>query len=306
MNKFYPTACSDFTGVTFSFNLGQEKFKFNIDDHFNKEVNKIFAEINKTEVPKTALVDLVSAYLYVNGHHGSLISFEAFRNFERSPMVKLLKKQPSGPFNASATPHPSSQSFSSLANTSVPRESRAFAPEKEGSFLTALKKLFHKTSKSDLPNGTIEEKDPKLSVSPELSEESGFLERSSIRREIVFGRIEEAENIFSSVFPSLYKNHLGVQALFTCLTFLKVFQKDETSALLFAKENFRKELLCQKIQYFDAAKKAHSFELRELMSLFATKSREESRFSQLFSKAFLHYCADQLNSYILCRLSLSS
>ena len=262
MNSFYPTVCTDSIGMVLRFNLGQEKFKFGLEDYFAKEVNKIFVEINKIDISKNSLHDLVSTFLYLNGHHSALVSLESSRNLDRSPAIKLLKRTQSSN-SSSITPQSQLSLLSSISENTSQEDRRAFMPEKGGSFLSALKKLFKQTSKKGAIDDTIEEKSPQgMSPSLQLSEESAFLERSSIKREIVSSNFVEAENIFSSMFPGLYKTHLGIQALFACLKFLNIFKNSSNSALIFAKENFRKDLLSEKIQYQDADKKTHQFELK--------------------------------------------
>lgn len=263
MQRFYPIVCTDTPGVTFEFNFGQQEFKFNLDNHLVNEANKIFEAINKVEIQKSTVFNLLSLYLYTNGHHDALISLEASLNLERSHLIADLKKQNTSNTSSIKLNLEGSQKLPEISKPSS--DSRAFKPEKTSSFMSSLKKLFHKQEgKTQGQETSMMEDKPGTSSEPQflVSDETAFLERSMIKKAIVSKKLDQARNLFTSIFPTLYSNHLGIQAMFVCLEFLNLYQQDYLKCLHFAKESFTPSLKMQKIQYLDFDKKVQSFELK--------------------------------------------
>lgn len=258
MQRFYPIVCTDTVGVKFEVNFGQDNFRFDIDQYLITEANKTFDAINRVDIPKNTLFDIVSYYLYLHGHHGALVSLESSYASERSPTIESLKKN--GPLSSVFFGSSESNKVK-LTNSSPTDDKRVFMPEKDKSFLSALKKLFNKSASS---SEYINEDDQKANIqkTSDLSDETAFIERSMIRKAIIRGKLEEAKNLLGFISPTIFNSHLGMQAMFLSLEFIRLYEKDHSKSLIFAKQNFSCELKCQKIQYLDSSKKVQHFELR--------------------------------------------
>lgn len=245
-----------------SINFGQSDFKFDIDRYLIDEANKTFDSINKADVSKKCVFDVVSFYLYLNGHHGALVSLEASKAAERSPTIQNFQR-------TSVLAPTSLNSHSSRVCTPLQRspdseDKKAVMLGKEKSFFSALKKLFIKpsTSNEEMWEDYQESSPTLMQPGAELSDDTAFLERSMIRKGLIKGKLEEVRNLLCQISPRMYSNHLGIQAMFLSLEFLSIFKSDSMKSLVFAKEHFTSQLQSQKVQYIDSSKKVQYFELK--------------------------------------------
>lgn len=258
MNRFYPSMSTNLAKTSFTVNFGAKPFKFDYNKYAIGEIDKTFQDINQTSVDKKTAIDLIMSYLYIQGNHGTLVSLETTFDIGRKNIIGKLKRCKAG------SPTKSCEALSrSTSATTNPSDSDS--PDKRDnkpaslliSVTNGFKKLF--TKDSTKKSMTMDEKQmldlssPKLEESMssrvELSDETGFLERSAIKKEVIHGRISEAENTFTTVFPFLYQNSLPIQAIFKVLHFLDLFKRDQTQSLIYAKENFSGSLKHELIQY---------------------------------------------------------
>lgn len=308
MSEFYPSfSMGAMTGKVRS-NFGSVPFKFDFMKYAVSQVDKTFQEINRAEIEKKQLIDLIMSVLYVNGNSSTLLSLETLFESDRPSIMKNLKRcrKPLAPKPMDDLASRSTSSATITEDLSSPDKTK---PSRVNSLTHSLKRLFSKDSPpaKKAPETGNTKASEGLGSKIELSDETGFLERGSIRKEIITGKISEAENTFSFIFAQLYDSSKAIQAIFKVLRFLQLFQVDQTESLIFAKEHFSGPLKLERIQFIGASRKVEYLEVKvdicimrkEMMKLYAIRDVERSKFEPLFTQTFKTHCADLLNNYIL-------
>ena len=267
MSTFFPTVCSDSSPISFSLNSGQTPFKFDFEGYLVREANRCFSEINKVEVDKSSLFHIVSAYLYVNGHHDTLINLQGVHKLDKPRLIETLAKQGMG---CSAGSSKSMSITQAIASESERKED----PEKTeaggrsgiiGSIGSSLKSLFKKQSpKKDSEQSWSDTMDEKPRFAPLTSDPTAFFERSRIRRHVLNNRITEARELFKSIFGAVHRSDKTAHffVVFQVLEFLALFQKSQQDSLVFAKQVFVGEIKNSKLSFVDQENKPQTFEVK--------------------------------------------
>ncbi len=257
MGILYPTFSSNSAKTTFSLNFGTKPYKFDFKKYAITEIDKTFQDINQIPIDKKTVVDLIMSYLYVHGSHGTLVSLETtFGSKRLSTIDKLRRCKTVSLYKGLESLSRSTSATTTLSDLESPDKRDIKHAGFIGSLASGFKKLLFSRDRKSM---TMDEKQAQDLSSPELiesfsnhiepSDETSFLERSSIRKEIILGRISEAENTFMMFFPALYQKSLAIQVIFKVLYFLDLFKNDQTHSLIYAKENFSGKTKYEMIQY---------------------------------------------------------
>lgn len=271
LNGFYPSVCTDTGSTIFSLNFGQKKFEFGLEKHVITEANKFFESINKIEVSKESIYDIVSNYLFLNGSHDTLTELEKGLKLGRSEHILLLQKKLKEEAD-NYTQKRLTQRLNSLPSDINCPPSHATAREGSltavtrsifGNFGSSIKKFFKKESNKKECDKIWEELMRHNQPSEKLMDETGFAERSQIRLEIIKNNIEEAQKLFKAIFKNSNNHNRGIIAIFKVLEFLKIHKEGNLAkSLNYAKENLNGDIKNQKIKYIDKEMKIETFEVR--------------------------------------------
>lgn len=339
MSSVYPMVCTIQKSTAFHVNFGKKPFRFDLKAYFGKECNKVIQEILSLGIRKEELNKLIASYLYLNGCQKSLAYFEESSNVQRGQTLERLKQI--APIQSlvrakSANSSASDDDLPALAKTSSGPALTATpgnpAPASAESMFKGFRKKLRSFFSSDASTTTCPDspdKTPKDKESPDgstqasahardslqspcgtrgpaaalgSSDETAFVERTRVKRYILDGRVQEAEEVFREAFGGLYAAHPGVRALFKGLQFVRLFLECPRLSVEYAKVQFTPELQKEKIEFTQTGAMTIKLELKELLGLLVVKDPFKSRFSFLFTREFRTFSADMLNSCTLCRL----
>ena len=271
ISNFFPTVCSDTGPISISFNSGQKPFKFDYAAFLVKEANRCFCEINKVEVDKNTIFYIVSAFLYLNGHHDTLISLQDVHRLDKARLIEALHKQRR---LRSTAPCKSASIMQAVATENDKREDAESAEASSRSrFISSigcsLRSFFKKPSlKRDGDKPWVETMEEKQRVEVQTSDSTAFFERSRIRRHLLNNRVAEARELFKSIFGQTAKSEKNEHffVLFLVLEFLALFQKNQQDSLLFAKRQFVGDTKNKKLTFIGSDNKPQSFEVKVVCS----------------------------------------
>lgn len=267
MSNFFPTICSDTGPISICFNSGQKPFKFDYTAFLAREANRCFCEINKVEVDKSAVFYIVSAYLYINGHHDTLINLQDMHKLDKARLIEALSRSRR---HHSPAPSKSASIMQEIATENERREeSEMTASSSRSSIISSigssLKNLFKKpNSKREGDKASIETMEEKQRFEAQTSDSTAFFERSRIRRHLLNNRINEARELFKSIFGHTDKSEKTEHFLvvFLVLEFLTLFQKNQQDSLLFAKRHFVGDTKYKRLRFIGPDNKPQSFEVK--------------------------------------------